>query len=156
MKYAPGGICVSARTHGTFDRAGKEQRETEKDPGENGSRLRDEDRVILRQREKKGLLAGMYEFPNEEGLLTPEEASKSAGDESASYADPEAGRCQAYFFSCGVAYDRIYDTGGLTDKRGIRDAVRRDQRGGEKVCHTCGFWRLCKISGLRIGNEKYE
>lgn len=36
--------------------------------------IRDGDRVVLRKRPKKGLLAGLYEFPNYEGHLTGEEA----------------------------------------------------------------------------------
>ena len=36
--------------------------------------IRDESRIVLCRRPEKGLLAGMYEFPNLEGHLTPEEA----------------------------------------------------------------------------------
>lgn len=36
--------------------------------------IRDGERVVLRKRPGKGLLAGMYEFPNEKGHLTEEEA----------------------------------------------------------------------------------
>lgn len=35
--------------------------------------IRDGDKIILRKRPNKGLLAGLYEFPNEEGLLSEEE-----------------------------------------------------------------------------------
>jgi A/G-specific adenine glycosylase len=36
--------------------------------------IRDGERVMLRRRPSRGLLAGLYEFPNEEGWLTAEEA----------------------------------------------------------------------------------
>lgn len=36
--------------------------------------IRDGERVILRRRSERGLLAGMYEFPNESGYMNPEEA----------------------------------------------------------------------------------
>ena len=36
--------------------------------------IRDQDRVLLRKRPSRGLLAGLYEFPNEEGWLTEQEA----------------------------------------------------------------------------------
>lgn len=36
--------------------------------------VRDGDRVLLNRRPEKGLLAGMYEFPNLEGSLSEEEA----------------------------------------------------------------------------------
>lgn len=36
--------------------------------------IREGDRVAIRKRPKKGLLAGLYELPNVEGELTPEEA----------------------------------------------------------------------------------
>lgn len=36
--------------------------------------IRDGEKVALRKRPKKGLLAGMYEFPNEEGYMSMEEA----------------------------------------------------------------------------------
>lgn len=41
-------------------------------------RIRDDDRLLLRKRPAKGLLAGLYEFPNEEGWLSPEEAVERA------------------------------------------------------------------------------
>ncbi len=40
--------------------------------------LRDGDRVAIRRRPKKGLLAGLYELPNEEGYLSSEEALRKA------------------------------------------------------------------------------
>jgi A/G-specific adenine glycosylase len=36
--------------------------------------IRDGDRILIRKREKKGLLAGLWEFPNPEGHLEPEAA----------------------------------------------------------------------------------
>ena len=36
--------------------------------------IRDGEKVVLRKRPQKGLLAGMYEFPNASGHLTEEEA----------------------------------------------------------------------------------
>ncbi len=38
------------------------------------------DRVLLHRRPKKGLLAGMWEFPNVPGFLTPTAAKKAAAD----------------------------------------------------------------------------
>lgn len=35
--------------------------------------IRDGDKIVLRKRPKTGLLAGLYEFPNEEGFLSEEE-----------------------------------------------------------------------------------
>ena len=40
--------------------------------------IRDGDRVLLRRRPPRGLLAGLYEFPNEEGWLTAPEAVEKA------------------------------------------------------------------------------
>ncbi len=40
--------------------------------------IRDGDRVMLRRRPAKGLLAGLYEFPNESGWLTADEAVGAA------------------------------------------------------------------------------
>ena len=40
--------------------------------------IRYDGRTVLRQRPKKGLLAGMYEFPNEEGTLSEKEALLAA------------------------------------------------------------------------------
>lgn len=40
--------------------------------------IRDGERIVLRHRPEKGLLAGMYEFPNEDGWLTEEEALEKA------------------------------------------------------------------------------
>ena len=41
--------------------------------------IRDGDKVLLHRRPSRGLLAGMYEFPNLEGHLTQEEAAGFAG-----------------------------------------------------------------------------
>ena len=42
--------------------------------------IRDDDRIMLRRRPARGLLAGLYEFPNETGWLSEEEAvSKARG-----------------------------------------------------------------------------
>ena len=40
--------------------------------------IRDGDRIVLRKRPSKGLLAGLYEFPAEPGYLTKEEALEKA------------------------------------------------------------------------------
>ena len=42
--------------------------------------IRDDDRILLRRRPAGGLLAGLYEFPNEKGWLSEEEAVRRAGD----------------------------------------------------------------------------
>lgn len=39
--------------------------------------IRDGERVVLKRRPKKGLLAGLYEFPNEPGTLTEDEALRA-------------------------------------------------------------------------------
>ncbi|MCD7922724.1 MAG: A/G-specific adenine glycosylase [Clostridiales bacterium] len=39
--------------------------------------IRDDDRIVLRKRPEKGLLAGLYEFPNEPGHLTQDEAVRA-------------------------------------------------------------------------------
>ena len=40
--------------------------------------IRDDDRILLRRRPGRGLLAGLYEFPNESGWLSEEEAVSKA------------------------------------------------------------------------------
>ncbi len=40
--------------------------------------IRDDDRILLRRRPSRGLLAGLYEFPNESGWLGEEEAVEKA------------------------------------------------------------------------------
>ena len=40
--------------------------------------VRDGERVLLHKRPKKGLLAGLYEFPNVDGVLTEQEARQAA------------------------------------------------------------------------------
>ena len=42
--------------------------------------IRDGERVVLKRRPKKGLLAGLYEFPNEPGTLTEDEALRAVQD----------------------------------------------------------------------------
>ena len=40
--------------------------------------IRDDDRILLRRRPGRGLLAGLYEFPGESGWLSEEEAVQKA------------------------------------------------------------------------------
>lgn len=42
--------------------------------------IRDENRTVVKKRPKKGLLAGMYEFPSMEGFCTAEEVTKYLAD----------------------------------------------------------------------------
>ena len=42
--------------------------------------IRDDERILLRKRPNRGLLAGLYEFPNENGWLSEEEAVGKAGE----------------------------------------------------------------------------
>ena len=42
--------------------------------------IRDGERVVLKRRPKKGLLAGLYEFPNEPGTLTEDEVLRAVQD----------------------------------------------------------------------------
>ena len=60
--------------------------------------FKDGDHVAIRKRPDKGLLAGMYEFPNLDGKLTMDEVtaySKSIG--LAPIRVKKAAECEAYF-----------------------------------------------------------
>ena len=51
----------------------QEQGKTAKDREKNGSDFKDDEKVAIRKRPAKGLLAGLYELPNVEGNMGQEE-----------------------------------------------------------------------------------
>ena len=62
--------------------------------------IRDGSRVILNKRPEKGLLAGLYEFPNVEGHLSEEEALEYVKrNGTASDADTGVRGGKTYFFT---------------------------------------------------------
>ena len=63
----------------------------------------------IHKRPSKGLLAGLYELPNQEGYLNREEILsyiKKTVPDSSSHC--RGGRSKTYFFPCGMAYERIF------------------------------------------------
>ena len=75
--------------------------------------FRDENETAVRKRPARGLLAGMYEFPNVEGHLTREEVIGYGKKLGLAPIRGETAPCgKAYFQPCGMAYDRIRGAGG--------------------------------------------
>ncbi len=71
-------------------------------------RFCDNEEIAIRKRPGKGLLAGLYEFPNVEGHLNKKEVIEYAkSPRSYAGAREEAAKGEAHFQSCGMAYDRI-------------------------------------------------
>jgi A/G-specific adenine glycosylase len=61
--------------------------------------LRCGDRVAIRKRGRKGLLAGLWEFPNVSGPLSSQEARKQAADWGCVPGEPEAGPSALHIFT---------------------------------------------------------
>ncbi len=157
-EICPWGDMCLARAHGTFDRLpvkskGKPRKIQEKTV----LIIRDQDRVILRQREKKGLLAGMYEFPNEEGLLTPEEALQKVREMNLHPMRIRKLEDARHIFS----HVEWHMTGYMIQV----DSLTREESGmlfveikeaEKKYAIPAAFGAYTKYLNLRIGNEKYE
>ena len=75
--------------------------------------IRDNDKVAIRKRPEKGLLAGLYELPNVEGRYSQDEIVQS-GKRYASFSNPgaEARECKTYIFPYRMADGRICGFGG--------------------------------------------
>lgn len=72
-----GGICLAHKNGREGDypvKTGKKPRRVEE---KTILLIRDGERIVIRKRPEKGLLAGLYEFPSEKGFLTEDEAVKA-------------------------------------------------------------------------------
>ena len=65
---------------------------------------------------------------------------------------PEACRRQAYFFPCGMAYERIYDPRGFPDPGFIRHAVRGASGRPGTLSHPLRLCGLHRLSVFRTAN----
>ncbi len=67
--------------------------------------------VGLNKRDDSGLLASLYELPNREGHLAPEEVPEAFGLDPGEIVELEpVGPAKAYLLPCGMAYDRLPGT----------------------------------------------
>ena len=65
----------------------------------------------LNKRADSGLLASLYELPNREGHLTPEEVPEAFGLDPGEIVELEpVGPAKAYLLPCRVAYDGLPGT----------------------------------------------
>lgn len=119
--------------------------------------IRDQDKVVLRQREKKGLLAGLYEFPNEEGYLTSTEALKKVQEMNLHPMRIRELDEAKHIFS----HVEWHMTGYMIQV----DSLTREQSGmlfvkieeaEKKYAIPAAFGAYTKYLDLKIGNEKYE
>ena len=118
--------------------------------------IRDGERAAIRKRPSKGLLAGLYELPNLSGSLDADqvlETLKTWGMNALRIT--ETWQCQAYFQSCGMAYDRICHPGGRTGTyRKHRFPFCRTGKNRERISHTGGICCLYRISEYPAGSKK--
>lgn len=73
-------LCIARKNGTQMELPIKEKAKTRKIEKKTVFLFEDEDRIAIHKRPKKGLLAGLYEFPNIEGHLTEEEALEYAKD----------------------------------------------------------------------------
>ncbi len=73
--------------------------------------------VGLRQRPKKGLLAGLWELPSLDGHLSPDELRAALTEMDWSVRKLLSAACQTYFHPCGVAHERRVCRTGRTCTR---------------------------------------
>ena len=108
--------------------------------------IRDGERVVLKRRPKKGLLAGLYEFPNEPGTLTEDEALRAVQD---MHLHPmriqRLEEAKTYFFPRGMAYAGVHGRSGFSDQRGSRTVVCRGGTFGGSVSDPGGICGLYEI-----------
>ena len=79
--------------------------------------IQDGDKVAVRKRPSRGLLAGMYEFPNLEGHLEEEGSGMDQTLSGGTAAYPSSGEFQTHLFPCGMENDRICDPCGGTGRK---------------------------------------
>lgn len=70
--------------------------------------FQDGEKIAIRKRPAKGLLAGLYELPGRDGHLSEEEAlAFCQTNRACTYPDSSFGGGKTYFQSCGMEYDWI-------------------------------------------------
>lgn len=124
--------------------------------------IRDGTRVLLHRRPAKGLLAGMYEFPNREGRLTMEEAVAYAADMGLTPVKIEPLERAKHIFS-----HVEWHMHGYMIRVAQLDEAETPAAGGEylfaeaadseeRYAIPAAFAEYTKYMNIRLGQEKYQ
>lgn len=119
--------------------------------------IRDGDRTLLQKRPDKGLLAGLYEFPNKEGYLTQEEALDTVRKMNLHPLYINALEDAKHIFSHVEwrmkAYMVRVDALTLEDS-GLLFAEASESE--EKYAIPAAFHAYTRYMNIRLGNERFE
>ena len=107
--------------------------------------IRDGERVVLKRRPKKGLLAGLYEFPNEPGTLTEDEALRAVQDMHLHPMRIQRLEEVKTYFSHVEWHMQVHGRSGFSDQRGSRTVVCRGGTFGGNVSDPGGICGLYEI-----------
>ena len=119
--------------------------------------IRDGERIVLHKRPKKGLLAGLYEFPNTAGHLSREEALQWVKEQKLNpiriqQLDPAKhifSHVEWHMTGYVIRVDEL--TGHDSDMLFVETADSE-----ERYPIPAAFGAYTKYMNIRLGNEKYE
>ena len=123
--------------------------------------IRDADRVAIRKRPKKGLLAGLYELPNIEGAHTQEEIVEYVKKLKLSPIRIQKLESAKHIFS-HIEW-RMQGYAVLVEEAGFEEGENRDenlifvdaQSSQEKYAIPSAFAAYAKYMNIKLGNEKF-
>lgn len=123
--------------------------------------LRDGDRVAVRKRPEKGLLAGLYELPNVEGALTQEEVLMLAKQMNFKPIRIQKLENAKHIFShiewhmCGYAI--LVEEAGMSDTRSDEALLFVEaEDANERYAIPAAFVAYAKYMNIKLGNERFE
>lgn len=119
--------------------------------------IRDGDKIVLHKRPKKGLLAGLYEFPNVEGHLSPDEALRVVQQLKLHPLRIQKLEDAKHIFSHVEWHMRGYmiQVDSLTREEADLLFVETAES-EEKYPIPSAFAAYTKYMNIRLGNEKYQ
>lgn len=122
--------------------------------------LRDGDKVAIRKRPKKGLLAGLYELPNLEGSLTPEEVLAKVKEMQYAPIRIQELTEAKHIFSHIEWHMKGYAI--LVEEAGLSEEVEDDlvfvdaEDASARYAIPAAFAAYAKYMNIKLGNERFE
>ncbi len=119
--------------------------------------IQDEEKIVLRKRPSRGLLAGMYEFPNTCGHLSEEEALRWLKEQNLSPIRIQKLEPAKHIFSHVEWHMTGYviRVDELSDQKGNMMFVERAES-EERYPIPAAFGAYTKYMKIRLGNEKFS
>lgn len=123
--------------------------------------LRDGDKVAVRKRPKKGLLAGLYELPNVEGSLAQDEVLELVKQMNLEPIRIQKLEDAKHIFSHIEwhmnGYAILVEEAGISEKESMEELIFVEaEDANERYAIPSAFVAYAKYINIKLGNEKFE